>query len=1519
MANSKFQLVFPENQKKDTNLPTTDALAFDDLGDFIEERERVKREAQRLLNTDLRVDYSNFANHVFFDSALSKLDIAKSRMLNQYPFAGNREEKDAFHLTGSGYEKYVFDQWPRDVSYVDLDSSTNQHITASDTDNKLMPGTSSFYMSAWINPFIDPTFLNAPQYILTYISGTDLTADKFIGFLLQFEIPSAGDDPEVRFVAFSGAVGDGYNATTVSASYAGFSASFNNIAGAYDSVAGSMSLYINDQKVDTAPTTVSYGSFEFVPQIFQIGTGSLQFGGSSFGQVYSGSIDEVRVAHTASDLWHRKNYSRPITAEDYVKLYYKFNEGFVGTSSIDEVVVDYSKSGLHGKYLNYTVDSSRISGSSMDNDPGDPILYNFHTRVMDFTGSIELSASVYDNNNNNQITNLVPEVLLTEDDNTDGLYLSFLLAMSRFFDEVKLSIDQFDNLRITNYAGVNDTPDLFLPAVQRYFGWKVTEHFGDANPLALFFGENILSSGSLETPLIEVKNQFWRRVLNNLPYLLKTKGKRHNLDSFFNVLGINRENITLKEYGYLPGTSIQDERIHKEKVTSLLGIGTGSFGVLSSSFVKMTASLLPFPLNWDTPTTIETLVQLPFVSASYSGTLTTGSIWQFVDPEQVTGSFSLVWNIPAIGSTTGKFILTGSDGQSFSSSDMEVFDGDFAHIAAGFGDSRIPFITVRTIDNDEIDFSSSDVGVTALSGIFTASKFDFVMGANSGSVFSEYETQGFYGEYRLWGRELSGSELDDHALHFESVGVLDPGVENITGTNTGQIVAHWALNEDLVADANGEIGPIPDLSRLGRVANGAEFPASENPYQKFLVEYNYLSPSIDLKWSENKIRIRNKTELTIDDVATDTNEMSLEFNLVESLNEDITKIFSTFEILNDLIGKPVNKYRDEYSDLESVRREYFERMGDSIHFTNFFKLFKWFDRKLSDSIKHLLPARVRFIGGEQVVESHVLERPKYAYKYPMFRTPQDVPEMTLRGTTAESKRDADFLHRGFSSASFGLSSDPGDSVVVTEGDKMVATQDLPPETTFYFNDKDTQNYLTSSAPISLVSVEAAKIAGTPLSVFRDGINEGEFNRPSYRGTIGQRVEVLEFEGDDASEFERLFDIDVDSSGALYAVGRRNNVGVREWVTRKGHISGSAWTTIDAVLTASGSIQGEAVVVDPQDNIYTCGTRNLTGSVKYSNDKGATWIEVDATASDTGAGFGAGYFGLAAHPTNDQIVYVVGLQYISGSDYQFLVRRTTDGGSTWSTVYRDNISTGSIRSRLDNVAVDTDGKVYVVGSEEQDDIWTILTSSDGSSGSWAVVDTDQGDGSAYGGVFGEALDVAIGKNGWVYVVGEVDKFPGAIMKVSYDRGATWQEVELNYEGTSGGSTIQSVHVNDEGVFIAGQDYDANQILVRAENEGINLQMQPSLFNPNNYDLNNAIWAMTSWRFSSGSMLLIATEQAGVAGPHIVSATRLDNLPLPTKTKNSGDSEIDENDPNSGVNFRNEHARKVIMKRDRDNEG
>jgi hypothetical protein len=952
-----FSLVVPEHMLEDAQLPTVSkVIAFDDLGDFVEERERIRRKVEQSLNAVPRIDFSDFSNHVFFDSALSKFNIAKNKILEQYPYAGNSEENDAFVSNGSLYEQYVLSQWPRYAGYINL--TGNQYVSASDVNGALYVGSSSLYVSVNIRPAA------GNSAILQNISGT--SPSKF-GYELLL---SGSTNLFFKFNLYSGS-----QITSISAAYASaLTESFNTVAAVYDQSQQKLNLYLNKDIV--AMTGTSLQAINFGSSVVYIGSGS---GYAS----YQGDLDEVRVLHTSSAVFHEKNYVRPISSEDYVKLYYKFNESYVGTSSIDSTVIDYSKNAIHGTIANYS-QGVRVSGTSMTQEPGDLILYSFHSGVAAYTAQQETSASIYDAGNRNYIFRLIPERLLEQDQDANGLLISFSLAMARYFDELKMYVDQFDNLRITNYGRANETPDLMLPMLKNYFGWKVTDHFGDANPLEFFFGENVVSSGSMATSLQDIRNEFWRRILNNLPYLYKSKGKRTSLDAYFNVLGLNKNILNVKEYGFLKSNSIADEKIVKEKPYSFLGIGTGSYG--SGSYVKVSPFLSAAQVynEW----TIESYLQLPYDNSSYTTSLATGSIWQFVNTANTRG-YALIWTVPAIGSVTGSLILTASDGQKFTAPGLSIFNGQFVHIAAGMqGTTASPFITVRTVDNGIINYSASFSGSTALSSAFTQSMYDFVIGASSGSLFRN-SAQGYFGPVRYWSRELSGSELDAHALNIENIGLNNPlEVPN-------PLVAYWSLSDNKSTDSSGQLVGIDDLSRRKFYATGLNFPPLTNPYKKFLVSYSYISPSIDLKWTENKIRIRNQSEITIADVATDTNQVSLEFNLVDALNEDISKIFSSIESLNTAIGAPINKYRDSYADLESYRRVYFDRLSTSLNFTNFFKLFRWFDKKLALSIKQLLPARVNFIGGEFVVESHFLERNKYQYLYPLFKTPRDIGEADI--------------------------------------------------------------------------------------------------------------------------------------------------------------------------------------------------------------------------------------------------------------------------------------------------------------------------------------------------------------------------------------------------------------------------------------------------------------------------------------------------------------------------------------------
>ena len=76
------------------------------------------------------LDWSDFTNHTFFNSAESKVNVAFERIINQFPFDGSKLELVEFIDSLSGFEKYVYDRWPKFIGDLRFSKSSSQYILA---------------------------------------------------------------------------------------------------------------------------------------------------------------------------------------------------------------------------------------------------------------------------------------------------------------------------------------------------------------------------------------------------------------------------------------------------------------------------------------------------------------------------------------------------------------------------------------------------------------------------------------------------------------------------------------------------------------------------------------------------------------------------------------------------------------------------------------------------------------------------------------------------------------------------------------------------------------------------------------------------------------------------------------------------------------------------------------------------------------------------------------------------------------------------------------------------------------------------------------------------------------------------------------------------------------------------------------------------------------------------------------------------------------------------------------------
>ena len=110
---------------------------------------------------------------------------------------------------------------------------------------------------------------------------------------------------------------------------------------------------------------------------------------------------------------------------------------------------------------------------------------------------------------------------------------------------------------------------------------------------------------------------------------------------------------------------------------------------------------------------------------------------------------------------------------------------------------------------------------------------------------------------------------------------------------------------------------------------------------------------------------------------------AIEKSMYQTISEEMLKIFATAVEFNNLVGEPVNRYRQEYKSLGKLREAFFRKVGNTPDFNRFVNFYKWIDGSLTDMLMQLVPMSANFSTGvKTMVESHILERNKYWNKFP---------------------------------------------------------------------------------------------------------------------------------------------------------------------------------------------------------------------------------------------------------------------------------------------------------------------------------------------------------------------------------------------------------------------------------------------------------------------------------------------------------------------------------------------------------
>ncbi len=845
----------------------------------------------------------------------------------------------------------------------------------------------------------------------------------------------------------------------------------------------SASLFV-DGALSETKTFTSITSFGNITTAVNGAIGALGSGSYiGYGKL-SGALDDFRFWKTERTPEQiGRNYFREVGGgtNNYIDnaalgIYYKFNEGITGTSSVDSTILDYSGRLTNATFTGYNTNtrdtqSALVASGKAAREFKDPILYANHPDYISSLKTLVDRGKSHDKDNTAAIYSTIPSWIKRRDGIDTSLLKELTQILASYFDTAYLQIKSLPTLKNVEYNDFfNDTmhqsgskPPPFMYKALESAGFLTPELFADARVL-----ERITSQDDFrkfEAELEDVKNYIYRNIYNNLTHIYKTKGTEKSFRNLFRCFGIDDEVIRLNIYGRNSEFVIENSPRYTSKREAFVRFPVNYEGTVYQQSGSNAQARSSIATAYETmPFTAEVDLMVPEqmdTNSVYhvdSGILTS-SIFGFYEPSGETSTSyatgSPVADIqvhiekPTSGGKDGKFVLKSATGLFTAiSSDtiVDLYDNQkwtlavsvkpidypFTDTVSGSRDPAtyvLDFYGVHYVQDELIDSFSVTGTINAPEGrALLLNKKKFYAGAKrtnyTGSIIHRSDV--LVSSVRYWQSLLSHEEINNHAI-YSSYGQNKVYEQPYVFENSGSVLdvpkfktlsLHWDfdnLNNNGVTDGTGKITVVDfssgsnsltnkDYGYIGNVVNrshpgqGFGFPAATD-----ITDYRYINIAekndIEQVFSSNMINVEN---FDLENYRRDYKPQELLFAIEKSVydvvSSEILGFFGTITDFNNLIGDPVNKYRQEYKSLEKLRDLFFSRVKNTPSVEKFVEYYKWFDSAISVIITNLKPATANMVDDlRTIIESHVLERSKYWHKFPTLEMKAQDPFPSLRG------------------------------------------------------------------------------------------------------------------------------------------------------------------------------------------------------------------------------------------------------------------------------------------------------------------------------------------------------------------------------------------------------------------------------------------------------------------------------------------------------------------------------------------
>ena len=670
-----------------------------------------------------------------------------------------------------------------------------------------------------------------------------------------------------------------------------------------------------------------------------------------------------------------------------------------------------------------------------------------------YYGGVILSASLFDNNNKDNLKFSTPEYL--RDDPNNAQYELFIDMVAQHFDNIwiyyKDTINKYNNDNRLDY-GISK--DLVADAI-RDFGVKLYQNnFSNQDLYTAFLGltpdgalfpfpeitgslptptgfeyvDLLISASNDYIPLDDVNKSLYKRIYHNLPYLLKSKGTLPGLRALITSYGIPDTILRINEYGGKDKINSNDWDYWQDEFNY-------AFYTSGSNFITT-----PWKLNtsWNSPNNVPSTLNfrfktngLPTSSIAYSqslwfNNLSSSITLTYTGSAYSSGSYGGSIIDPYYQYATLTFHPNASSSPNTSASVyLPFYDSGWWSVMVNRSGSNFTLCAGNKIyeggDNGTLlgfYASSSIVGsITAWTGSASSS---FARGPLTISTKTYTAFSGSLQEIRYYNTVLSESVFKDYIMNPYSI------EGNTLNSGPNELAFRLPLGGELYTESISVHPKItgswtPTSSFVGYSS------ASFNSTSTFLPNTEYFfydQPIAGIKNAvSDKIRIENDSLPSgsvlsplraLSQITAASASYTPSINLLEvalspqdEINDDINSSLGFFNI-GDYIGDPAfrSSQLQSYPNLDNLRNSYFEKYTKNYDLVDFVRLIKFFDNSLFKMIKDFIPARTSLASGI-VIKQHLLERNRYPQ-------PQVDPYSTIAYTTSGSTNNTPLTYQDIS-------------------------------------------------------------------------------------------------------------------------------------------------------------------------------------------------------------------------------------------------------------------------------------------------------------------------------------------------------------------------------------------------------------------------------------------------------------------------------------------------------------------------